>query len=206
MVTPPAHGSLTLNADGSFTYTPDSGYGGSDSFDFQAADPSGNYATATATISYTVVAPPSATIFWPPSGGTYAQGQFIATSFSCAEGDSGPGLATCMDSNGATGPTGQLDTSAPGNHTYTVIATSENGLVSQVSIAYTVEAAVPAPVPPPPILKRKRYRVLVAYRRFGGIGGDSVHLVVAQNGNARLATRSGTRRASLNRKIQARLT
>ena len=31
----PQHGSLTLNADGSFTYTPDAGYSGSDSFAYQ---------------------------------------------------------------------------------------------------------------------------------------------------------------------------
>ena len=34
----PAHGSLTLNADGSFTYTPTALYFGTDTFTYQAND------------------------------------------------------------------------------------------------------------------------------------------------------------------------
>ena len=34
----PSHGSLTLHSDGSFTYGPDSGYTGLDSFTYVAAD------------------------------------------------------------------------------------------------------------------------------------------------------------------------
>ena len=34
----PAHGTLTLNANGSFTYTPDANYNGTDSFTYQAND------------------------------------------------------------------------------------------------------------------------------------------------------------------------
>ena len=36
LVTGPAHGTLTLNPDGSFTYTPAAGFSGSDSFTYQA--------------------------------------------------------------------------------------------------------------------------------------------------------------------------
>ena len=38
LVTGPAHGTLTLNADGSFTYTPDANYNGADSFTYSAND------------------------------------------------------------------------------------------------------------------------------------------------------------------------
>ena len=38
LVTGPAHGALTLNADGSFTYTPAAGFFGTDSFTYQAFD------------------------------------------------------------------------------------------------------------------------------------------------------------------------
>src|SRR5262249_25072332 len=34
----PAHGTLTLNLDGSFTYTPDVGFSGTDTFTYQAND------------------------------------------------------------------------------------------------------------------------------------------------------------------------
>lgn len=53
----PAHGALTLNADGSFSYTADKDYIGMDSFDFRATDTDGDYAVATYSIS---VAPISA--------------------------------------------------------------------------------------------------------------------------------------------------
>ena len=38
LVTNPSHGTLTLNANGSFTYTPTAGYTGPDSFVYRARD------------------------------------------------------------------------------------------------------------------------------------------------------------------------
>ena len=58
--TQPAHGAVTLNANGSFTYTPDAGFSGSDTFTYTADD--GTAASAAATVTITVVeAPPAAT-------------------------------------------------------------------------------------------------------------------------------------------------
>ncbi|UCD37354.1 MAG: tandem-95 repeat protein [Fidelibacterota bacterium] len=54
LVDGPAEGSLTLNADGSFTYTPASGYNGTATFTYQASD--GDLASNTATVSITVSA------------------------------------------------------------------------------------------------------------------------------------------------------
>ena len=55
VVSGPAHGTLTLNADGSFTYTPDADFNGSDSFTYQAHD--GVAGSNTATVVITVTAP-----------------------------------------------------------------------------------------------------------------------------------------------------
>jgi len=51
LVSGPAHGTLTLNADGSFTFVPDSGYSGSDSFTYSASDGSASSAPATVNLS-----------------------------------------------------------------------------------------------------------------------------------------------------------
>jgi VCBS repeat-containing protein len=49
----PGHGSLTLNPNGGFTYTPAAGYAGPDSFTYHANDGTANSATATASITVT---------------------------------------------------------------------------------------------------------------------------------------------------------
>lgn len=55
-VSDPAHGTLTLNANGSFTYTPTAGYSGADSFTYKAND--GTVDSTIATVSITVRAAP----------------------------------------------------------------------------------------------------------------------------------------------------
>ena len=62
LVSGPSHGSLTLNADGSFTYTPNANYNGSDSFTYKANDGTADSNVATVTLSITPVNdPPVAT-------------------------------------------------------------------------------------------------------------------------------------------------
>lgn len=53
--TDPANGSVIVNADGTVTYTPDTGFVGTDTFDYTITDPSG--ATDTATVSVVVTDP-----------------------------------------------------------------------------------------------------------------------------------------------------
>lgn len=54
--TGPAHGTLTLNADGSFRYTPDTGFAGYDSFSYTAND--GALSSKAATVTIRVNRPP----------------------------------------------------------------------------------------------------------------------------------------------------
>jgi VCBS repeat-containing protein len=55
LATGPAHGTLTLNVDGSFTYTPASNFNGTDAFTYQASDGSASSAVVTVSITVTPV-------------------------------------------------------------------------------------------------------------------------------------------------------
>jgi VCBS repeat-containing protein len=59
LVTGPSHGTLVLNANGSFTYTPNSGFNGADGFTYRAND--GTDSSGLSTVSITV--DPLSTIF-----------------------------------------------------------------------------------------------------------------------------------------------
>lgn len=50
------HGVVTINPDGSYTYTPDANFNGTDSFSFKANDGTGNSAEATITVNVAAVA------------------------------------------------------------------------------------------------------------------------------------------------------
>jgi hypothetical protein len=80
---------------------------------------------------------PTATITTPVNDAVYAQGQSVASAYSCADAVDGSGLASCT---GNVGTGAAIDTSTLGPHTFAVTATDNGGMSTQQSVSYTVEA------------------------------------------------------------------
>jgi hypothetical protein len=76
----PAHGALTLNANGAFSYVPSPGYSGPDTFSYAASD--GMLSSTLVTVSLTVTAPPP-----PPPPGPVFSANFNTSSDSFTYAD-----------------------------------------------------------------------------------------------------------------------
>lgn len=68
VATPPAHGTLNLAADGSFTYTPKANFHGQDSFTYSLTDANGDTSTATAIINVISINDPPVAIVQDAAG------------------------------------------------------------------------------------------------------------------------------------------
>jgi len=76
--------------------------------------------------------PPAITIS-SPANTTYTPGQVVAANFSCTDG--GSGVSTC---SGTVSSGSNIDTSTPGQKSFTVSATHAVGNAAQLQVSYTV--------------------------------------------------------------------
>ena len=153
--------------------------------------------------TYTVPNGPSASISNPAGGATYTRDQVVDTQFSCAEGVFGPGLSGCKDSNGASATItsgeqstgtidGTLNTATTGLNTYTVTATSADGLTTTTSISYTVGNNPPTATISSPASGGVYYQGESVPTSFScSEGGGAPGLVECQDSNGVVATTSG---------------
>ena len=119
----PAHGMLTLNANGSFTYTPATNYSGPDSFTYRASD--GALTSALATVAFTVTPSDDAPI---AAGDSYTTAEDTPLTIAAAPGV----LGNDTDADGSAltavlvaGPAqGTLALNPNGSFTYTPAATT----------------------------------------------------------------------------------
>jgi VCBS repeat-containing protein len=109
LVSGPRHGTLTLNPDGSFTYTPATNHTGSDSFTYQASD--GTLASQLATVALTVTAVNDTPTVTVAAGGTCGRDDHSGTiSLTVADVESPAALtlSASSSSNPTLVPTGNI--------------------------------------------------------------------------------------------------
>ncbi len=86
--------------------------------------------------------PPTATIFSPLDGSFYSLNQAVSASYACADASGGPGISSC---SGTSAEGAAVNTSALGQYTFSVTATSRDGQSTTVTSKYTVAGPPPAP-------------------------------------------------------------
>lgn len=143
-VSTPAHGSVTVNADGSFTYQPDAGFSGLDSFTYRASDGAADSAPATVTIDVAQsgggdTTPPTVDAGADVSGyvgepidlhGTASDDQMVAsTTWSVAAG------VPCTFADPAMLAT-TVTCTAPGDYTLTLTASDGTNTASDTTTAH----------------------------------------------------------------------
>jgi VCBS repeat-containing protein len=109
LVSGPSHGTLTLNPDGSFVYTPATNHTGSDSFTYQASD--GTLTSNLATVTITVSAANDAPTVTVAAGGTCGRDDHSGTvNLAVADEESLAGVLTLsvLSSNPVLVPTGNV--------------------------------------------------------------------------------------------------
>ena len=154
-VSGPTHGTLALNADGSFTYTPVAGYNGPDTFRYRASDGAGS-AQADVAID---VRPPQPVVT-PPTANPdrYATRQDTPLTVTAATGVLANDTGSALTAASVTNPThGTLALNADGSFLYTptagyngpdafTYAAANSAGSAQATVTLTVQ---PPPVPPP---------------------------------------------------------
>ena len=137
---------------------------------------SGDGLSSQASLAYTVVGPPTATISAPEHGKVYPVGAKLRAVFSCVDGAGAPGLAACVGSNGAATGRGAIATAAPGHYTFTVTAFSEDGAVAMSTITYTVAARPTITISNPPRTRSTRSgsKVKVHFKCRDGRDGPGI--------------------------------
>jgi uncharacterized protein YggU (UPF0235/DUF167 family) len=117
----PSAGALDTSQPGTFTYA------------VTATSDDGQ--TTTATIKYAIARAPSVQSTIPTTGARYTRGQQVTASYTCQEGNGGPGVASCA---GTVASGHSLPTGTTGRHSFTITATSQDGQATTTIIAYTV--------------------------------------------------------------------
>jgi VCBS repeat-containing protein len=180
----PAHGTLTLNANGSFVYTPFANYNGTDSFTYENTDGDTLSAVATVTITISPVNDPPIANSNRQSFNTAEDATLVVTAPGILENDSDPDGDPLTAVLVSTTTNGTLNFNANGSFTYTPV-TNFTGVdtftyratdSTNFSGVATVQISVNA-VNDPPVATAESYPVsedtLLSVAAPGVLGNDT---------------------------------
>jgi VCBS repeat-containing protein len=184
LVSPPSRGSLTLNANGSFTYMPAANLNGTDSFTYRASD--GSLSSAPATVTITVTAANDAPRVTVAAGGSCGTNDRSGTiNLTVSDVESGPATLrlSATSSNPALVPGGNVAFGGS-DAARTLTATSVAGRTGTAVLTVTVSDG------------QATGSDLVTVRVGGGsndtlAGGPATNLFFGQNGNDTLTGGGG---------------
>ena len=143
----PAHGTLTLNANGSFSYVPAADYTGPDSFTYQARDPSG-VVSATVTVSLTVTPVNDApTVSVAENGSCGTNDRSGTINLTVADPDSAALTLTAASSNTALLPNNQVTFAGTGASRSMTVSTVSGRTGTAVVTVTVSDGSATATVP-----------------------------------------------------------
>ena len=149
----PAHGTVVVNADGTYVYTPASNYNGTDTFRYSVRDTTGAVTTYTVTVIVTPVNddPVVATIVAPPSRDSDPISFDVSRFVTDVDGDhptyAASGLPPGLTINPATGViSGTLTRDASQGGPYAVTVTVNDGHGGVVTTSFPWPVSNPAPI------------------------------------------------------------
>jgi Tol biopolymer transport system component len=113
----------------------DTSHPGTFTFEVATLDNANNFARTSVTYRIVDRRPPAVTISSPTQGAVYQQDQIVASDYACSDGPNGSGITSC---EGSVSDGAAIDTSAIGEHTFTVTASKAGHLTTTSSHSYTV--------------------------------------------------------------------
>lgn len=128
----PANGTVTINPDGTVTYTPEAGFTGEDTFDYTVTDPDGNTATGSVTVAVEPEGGPQAPV---PGDDSAETGEDTPVVIDILENDTDP-QDQPLSVTGTTDPANGTTIVAPDGR---VIYVPDAGFTGEDTFDYTVE-------------------------------------------------------------------
>jgi VCBS repeat-containing protein len=185
LATGPAHGSLTLNANGTFTYTPTANYNGADSFTVKVADPSGAFVNSVVSVGVTPVndAPTTADQNKTTAEDTPVSGQIVASdvdgdtlSYAIRSGTAHGSLVLNTSTGAYTyTPTGNYN----GSDSFTVRVSDGKGGTADSVVNINVTPVNDAPTAPNQSLTTNEDTALSGAIAGGDVDGDTLTYTLA---------------------------